>query len=173
MSTVSEKMRTYCKQLLAADEVEPNQLQVEVDFLKVQGWAKFENQAVVFEELGYSRKDWPDVVDGLVDQGLPEGFAKALKLAAKAQRGSNKSLRNTVYQNGERTMRFMKFQVVCHDDSVDALIALYSLNCTSTSPEAVSDAETEQSFKRFVEYDAQIHWRKDVKQFLQESSPQK
>jgi len=126
----------------------------------------------VFEELGYTKEDWPELIDNLVEAGIPEVWGKTLKLAAKAKRGSVKSLATNSYLNGVRGMTYMKFQVLPDGEGgVDGLFAIYTLRATAAAE--TTGMRVEQSFKRYVELDAHAEWKKEVRQFMPEATAKK
>jgi hypothetical protein len=167
VQAVSESLRTFGKSLISAEQVEVEALNKEVDFLKAQGFTNFNGKGLVFEELGYDKADWPEVVDNLVAAGVPDVWGKSLKTAAKAKRGSIKSLTTNNYKNGVRSMGYMQFQVLPDGEGgLDGFFAIYVLSAESKNESTGLDIE--QAFKRFVELDAHKEWKKEVAQFMPE-----
>ena len=154
-------------------DVKENEIEESLAKLKEVKFTEFATNGFVMEELGYSQDDWIELVNCLEKNGLPSYFGQALKLAAKAKRGSNKSIRCMDFNNGIRSKLYMKFQVSRDPDGgVDALIAIYRIDAVDPT-EGTTDIEVEQTFKRFVELDAERTWRSEVKQFLEPpSSPE-
>jgi len=100
----SDKLRTFGKTLMMGENVEKSALEQEQLNLESQGFTAFDGKGAVFEELGIAKEDWPDYIDTLVEAGLPEVWGKTLKLAAKARRGSIKSLATNSFEEGVRQM---------------------------------------------------------------------
>ena len=172
VAQLEQKHREMLKNLFASKDDKEKEIEDCLAKLKVANFSEFDNNGFVQEELGYSVEDWNDVVDCLVLAGLPPDFGHALKLAAKAKRGSNKALRCMKIANGVRSMLYMKFQVTRNAaGEVDALIAIYKIDAVDPK-EGETNIEFEQTFKRFVELDAERTWRSEVKQFLEPSSPE-
>jgi len=165
----SEKIRSFGKSLLSNAKVETTEIDKVEQFLKTQGFSEFKSNQLLYEELGYEKSDWPDLVDNLVEQGIPGVWGNTLKLSAKAKRGSIKSLATSSFNAGVRTMWFMKFQVLPDGDGgVDGLFAIYQLNATAPK-EDTTGLQVEQSFKQFVELDAHRKWKKEVAQLMPET----
>jgi len=163
---VSEKMRTFGKKLLDGQKVEEADLHAQIDALQAKGFSDFDGRGLIFEELGYTKSDWDELIDTMVDYGVPEKWSKSLKLAAKARRGSVKSLMASSFKNGKRTMMYMKFQVFPDgNDGIDGFFAIYKLDAT-TQEEQTTSPKTEQTFKKYVEMDAHNEWKREVKQYL-------
>jgi len=154
----SEKLRTFGKSLIKEQAVEVKELEKEQENLAKQGFTNFSSRAMVFEELGYDKKDWPDLVSNLVESGLPGVWGKTLIFAAKAKRSGTKSLTTNNYQNGVRTMYYLKLQVLPDGEGgVDGLFAIYELKAAAAAEK--TGIKVEQSFKRFVELDAHQGWK--------------
>lgn len=168
LQDTSEKLRTFGKSLMMREKVKAEDFEKEQTFLESEGFTQFDGKGYVFEELGYTKEDWPDLVDSLVESGVPSVWGKTLKLAAKAKRGSIKSLVTFSWQDGHRIMNYMKFQVLPDGHGgVDGLFATYQLTAHSTTKK--TGIKLEQSFQRFVEMDAHQKWKKDVRQLMPET----
>ncbi len=172
VAQLSQKHREVLKNLFASKDPKDKEIEECLAKLKDANFTDFDNKAFVTEELGYGVDDWIEVVNCLEKSGLPPDFGQALKLAAKAKRGSNKALRCMKIANGNRSMLYMKFQVTRNaDGEVDALIAIYRVDSADPTM-GKTNIEIEQTFKRFVELDAERTWRSEVQQFLEPPSPE-
>ena len=172
VSQMSESIRKCLKALIHQSDPNDEELEKLTSHLKERGFVSFSGSSVVWEELGYTKDDWNELVDTLE---MPEKIATALKLAAKAKRGSNKTQWCVSVKNGLRTMYYMKVQVMCDENGfLDALIALYRFDAAENVEEGRpwTDIETERRFKRFVELDAQREWKSEVKQFMHDTEVQ-
>lgn len=170
VAQLSQKHREMLKNLFASKDEKEKEIEDCLAKLKEVKFSKFATKGFVMEELGYSAEHWIELLDCLEKSGLPPDFGQALKLAAKAKRGSNKALRCMNIDNGVRSMLYMKFQVSRDPNGgVDALIAIYRIDAEDPT-EGQTNIEFEQTFKKFVELDAERTWRSEVKQFLEPPS---
>ena len=159
------------KKLFAGADAKQAEIESLIDQMKDHGFSTFGGQALVWEELGYHKDDWPDVVDNLVKVGLPENFADTLKLAAKSKRGSHKVYFHSMKENGVRRVTYFKAQVLpSGDDQIDSFIAAYVLHAVDQS-ETMTSVPVEQAFKRFTELDAARQWKSEVHQFMLTEPP--
>ena len=170
VAQLSGKHREILKNLFASKDTKNKEIEECMVKLNETGYSHFQTDGFVQEELGYTVEDFQEIVDDLVNAGLPETFGRGLKRAAKAKGGSNKAIRSMTVENGVRTMLYMKFQVSPNEhELVDALIAIYRVNAVDPT-QGQTNIESEQAFKRFVELDAERTWRSEVQQFLDPSS---
>ena len=169
VAQLSGKHREILKNLFASKDTKDKEIEECMVKLNETGYSHFRTDGFVQEELGYTVEDFQEIVDDLVDAGLPEKFGRGLKRAAKGE--DDGTFHIMTVENGVRNWLYMKFQVSPNEhELVDALIAIYRVNAEDLTQEGQTNIESEQAFKRFVELDAERTWRSEVQQFLDPSS---
>ena len=169
VAQLSGKHREILKNLFASKDTKDKEIEECMVKLNETGYSHFRTDGFVQEELGYTVEDFQEIVDDLVDAGLPEKFGRGLKRAAKGE--DDGTFHIMTVENGVRNWLYMKFQVSPNEhELVDALIAIYRVNAEDLTQEGQTSIESEQAFKRFVELDAERTWRSEVQQFLDPSS---
>ena len=164
MGDVSEKLRQWAKSLLLKKDSPETDIENLSKELSIRNYTEFSGNGVVLEELGYDAQTWSEVVDNME---LPDKLTKALKLAAKAKRGSNKVLHHNQFVNGLRTAYYLKIQVIPGEDgTIDALLAVYRFDAKEHKEGAVTDTTHEQLIKTYIELDAARLWKKEAQQFM-------
>lgn len=129
----------------------------------------FYGDGYVQEERGYTLEDWNEVVDNLVEIGLPQALGKSLKLSARAKGGSNKALFKTEVRGSMRIMHYLKVQILpAAEGRIDALLAVYRLDARvaeDTDAKTTTSMKDENDFRRYVELQAAQNWKEKALNF--------
>lgn len=171
---VSDHIRSTWKAFFNTLETCPKKLSETSEELTKLGYSEFMSNAVVYEELATNSETWTDLVETMVESGLPSTMGKTLKLVIQNKRGSKKSAYSSLWIDGPESMTrvsyYIKFQVIVKgDNEFDILIALNQNQCKipkgDMSP-AVTGTVADQRFKQFIRLDSEMQWQAEVQQLI-------